>query len=199
MEYHKGIDILKIVIVYFVVVLFILNGGLLMNVLPGTFNYYGINILNIVSLIMVNALGLIMGYLKINQKFQLKKIINLWLYTVFISLIVVLVCSLFKPLDLKKYIGVFLPIVSNNYWYLNIFFALSFLGPFINRFMLYLDQKQLKRFLLAVFLLLSVFPMFAFDDLFNTNGGYSLIWFSFLYMMGSYIKLYGLEIKNKVF
>jgi peptidoglycan/LPS O-acetylase OafA/YrhL len=51
--------------------------------------------------------------------------------------------------------------------------------------------------MIAIFVLFSLFPTIAHKDLFLINAGYSVLWLMCLYLIGAYIKYYGVSAPKK--
>ena len=89
---------------------------------------------------------------------------------------------------------VFTPVLNVHYWFIVPYLALYIIFPFLNKMINALNQKQLKVILIIFFILMSVInnitPM---NQNFEAIGGHSILWFMFLYGVGSYIRKY----KNK--
>ena len=85
----------------------------------------------------------------------------------------------------------YFPVFDGKYWYIVCYTFLFFLIPYINEFINSLSKEKHFKFLIIVFILLSVLPnMFFLVDFFRVNNGYSPFWLIYLYMIGAYIKKY---------
>ena len=98
--------------------------------------------------------------------------------------------------SVKELIGYALPILTNQYWFFTYYVLLIVLAPMLNLFIKNVTREQLKKSLSILLIIFSIVPTFnIFKDSFRTNGGYSVIWFIILYLIASYIRLYGVKQK----
>ena len=72
------------------------------------------------------------------------------------------------------------------------------LSPFINKFIGLLSREQLLLICIITSVLFCVIPNIFFNSIWlNFGGGTGIVWFITLYFIGSYIRLYDIQIKNK--
>lgn len=151
--------------------------------------------------VAVNTFILISGYWGI--KFKIQRLLKLNLQTWFYSLLIFTATSFllgwhyFSPI---KDIGVFIPVFSKQYWFITAYFALYLLSPILNRFVASLSKTHYKLILLLGFFLFYLWPTGSF--LINTgqlvdDAGYGIVNFSYLYLLGRYIRLYNLGVRHK--
>ena len=77
---NLGIDLLRIISMYMIVILHVLGqGGILFNLEIFSNKYNIAWILEIICFCSVNLYGFITGYVMTGSKFKYKKIINLWI------------------------------------------------------------------------------------------------------------------------
>ena len=189
---NYGIDLLRIIAMFFVVVLHSLgHGGVLNNINPNLPCYKGIWILEIIAYCAVDVFAIISGYVsyredKINYKYS--NYISLWLEVVFYGLICFLFASLinnniFNKANLFKSI---FPIINNSYWYFTAYTGVFIISPIIMNGMKIIDNKTLKKNLYLIILLFSVLSIF--KDNFNFQNGYSFAWLLILFIIGAILK-----------
>ena len=172
--FHLNIDINKIIFFpnKLIVNLFMFNGKL------------GVNIFMLIS-----------GYFLIHSKFNLKKAIRLYINTTIISIIIVLILSVFNfPLQMVDYIKSFFPIFFNVYWFITSYFIIYIFTDYINKFINSLTKKEYFCLLILLGVLLALLP-----SLFSIKmvGENNFLWLLFIYLIGGYINLY---VKNdKIF
>lgn len=199
---NYGVDLLRIVSMYMVVILHILgNGGVLRNLEVLSLNFFGAWLLEISCYCAVNCYALITGYVMVDSKFKYKKIFNLWLDVLFLRLFLTFVMNCIYP-DLVGKMDFFYScfnIIYNSYWYFSAYFILYFFIPYINKLISVLDKNLYKRLILTIVCLMSFINLVS--DSFALSGGYSFIWLMALYFIGGYIKKYniGVNIKKKYF
>lgn len=189
---NYGIDLLRIVSMIGVVFLHVLgHGGILdsdLSPLKFSITWF----LEILAYPAVNCFVLISGYIGYKEERVFPKIRNLLALeftVVFYSVLLLLICNFFAPeqLALKKILKSFFPIISNNYWFFTSYVGLFLLSPILNLFVYKSNFKH-------VFVYLIVFSLFSIIstvyDLFSLIGGYSVIWFVLIYLVGAIIKKY---------
>jgi hypothetical protein len=108
---------------------------------------------------------------------------------VFYSLCITAIFSFLIPgvdVTWENWVNTVFPIARNQYWFFTSYVALFFTMPLLNHLITTIEQKQLQRYLIGGFLLLSVYPTLVQNDLFSLNRGYSFLWFMYLYLVGAY-------------
>lgn len=150
----------------------------------------------------VNTFILISGYFGI--KFKLQRLIKLDLQTIFYSVTLLIVTLLigWHELNPIKDFLLFIPIFSKHYWFITVYFVLYLISPILNRFVEKISQDSYKSILILGLILIYVWPTFSFlfnSDQFINDGGYGIINFVYLYLLGRYIKLYYVDNRSAGF
>ncbi len=190
---NYGIDLLKTLSMFFVVILHVLgHGGVLKSVEPFSTQYFTAYFLRIFAYCAVNCFALATGYLMVGRPFKYRKIVPLWL-TVFFYTIIFLVLGFVLPIGdvgLTKLFYIF-PVISGEYWYFTAYFAMFLFVPFLNFLVENLSKKKFYILLLTGFILFCL-PVFCFwgNDSFKLNEGYSVWWLAYLYLLGAGVKKY---------
>lgn len=189
-----GIDLLRMISMFMIIVLHILlQGGIFSAVKPLSHQFDVAWMLEALCICAVNCYALISGYVSVNtKKLRLHKISVLWLQVVFYT---ILFTAVFGALKLggvgytyeiwKKSI---FPVFTNHYWYFSCYFALFFLIPFLNKMLNALNEKELKTLFFVIIILFSVMPTIFREDAFKLSRGYSVIWLVLLYLLGGITK-----------
>lgn len=187
---NYGIDLLRIVSMFMVVLLHTLGqGGILKSTVPLTAQYEISWFLEIAALCAVNCYALISGYVGYGSKFKYTNIVIIWLQVVFYNFIITLIYSFILPnVTSERLWGAIFPVTNRAYWYFTAYFCLYFLTPIINTAIKHLTENRLKAISLSIILIFTVIPLFAKADLFFTNDGYSAFWLVILYFLGGVIK-----------
>lgn len=135
---------------------------------------------------------LISGYFAINKKFSIKKLLLLYLQVWFFS--VFLVCiSLLILKGFKFNINCIFPVSKGQYWFVNAYIMMYILSPFINKVMTTLSKEVIKKLIITLIMICAVA---AFTKVREVIA--NVFEFVTIYMIGAYIKLYGIEkLKNK--
>lgn len=159
-----------------------------LQTLMGGGNFVTIEALYIFSCIAVNCFVMISGYFLIEKtSYRWKGIVNVWIETFFYS-----VLFLFAAWYQEGYVSVteilhhIFPIWGQQYWFVTFYFGLMFLAPLMAKMAVALNERQYLFILLILFLMNF---QCLYGDIF---GGFSsLMWFSFLFMIGGYLKRFG--------
>ena len=199
---NYGIDLLRLVAMFLVVVLHVLGQGGILNNTSGVTNYF-CWLLEILAYCAVDCYALITGYVcyrEFERKFHYAKIVNFWITVLFYSMGITLLIFFLNPglVGIKELIKSMLPIVTREYWYVNAYFGLFFIIPWLNKFLQKISKKEFNQLVFILFSIFSVFALFGgyFSDIFNLCGGYSLAWLVILYIFGAWIKK--CEINKKI-
>ncbi len=214
-ERQSNIELLRIITMMGVVILHYNNpnmGGGMKYATEGSINFYLLYFLESCFVCSVNLFVLISGYFLIESKTR-----NIWKV---IELIAQVMCFSFgvyvlkvafgsEIISLKHILGSLIP---SNYFV--ILYSVVFLvSPFVNKLMKVLDKRQLKRYMVILVLLFSVYPT-AVDlfsemigreiiglnsvGMYGSQWGYTAINFILMYCVGAYIRINGVEnIKKK--
>ena len=203
-----GIDLLRILSMYFVVNLHVLGqGGAMLRISSHPETYYAAWLLETAAFCAVNCYGLISGYVGAESRFRPSRIVVLWLQVVFWSAGIAFVFALVRPdvfyaaeipenfLILPAWLyhalHFLMPVSFKSYWYFSAYTGVFFLMPLLNGMLKNLSQRQAGRALFMLFLGFSVLPMVpkVFGiDYYQMVSGYSLIWLAVLYLMGGCIR-----------
>ena len=192
---NYGIDLLRIISMFMVVILHVLgSGGILDATLGMVMHNRAAWLLEIAAYCAVNCYALISGYVGVNSKFKFTNIVTLWLQVFFYNLLISVLFWLFKfqPFNFDTIVNAIFPVFTRRYWYFTAYFCMFFFTPALNLILNKMSKKQMGFILLSGVIILSVFPTFLQLDTFGLTYGYSPWWLIFLYLIGGYIKKYNL-------
>lgn len=200
---NYGIDFLRILSMFFVLVLHInWQGGILDSLVKLSLGYNLAWLVEICAYCAVNCYALISGYIGYARECKYSNIIKLYIRTVFYALLATGFFYMMSPemVGEKAFIRAVLPMGFEVYWYFSAYFCMFFFAPFLNKVLEVCDRKQLTLLVINSVILFSVLPTLFQKDIFYTNNGFSPLWLSILYILGGYIKKYDLhkKIKNSV-
>ncbi|MBR2861813.1 MAG: acyltransferase [Clostridia bacterium] len=189
-----GIDLLRIVSIIGVCFLHVLgHGGILAS--ANTIGRFSLVwMLEILAYPAVNCFVLISGYVGFREgKYypKLKNIISLFFTVVFYGALLCLIFKAIYPELISKdhLIAALAPIKHKNYWFFTCYAGMFVLSPVINAFVHNARGKHLMCLLLAI----TVCTFLSLEkDVFVLSGGYSVMWFVLLYLLGAIIKKYDL-------
>ena len=196
-ERNDSIDILRIISMLFVIVLHIIIHGMSgASYEPLSFLYWFVNLLRSFCNVAVNCFVLISGYYMSVSTVKPKKLLRLWIQVETYSIGIYLLCCLFHPavsFDWKALIKYACPILSYQYWFFTMYFLLMMVSPLLNVAVKSMEQTEYRKYLLMLIVVFTVIPTInIFGDQFGTHYGFSLIWFSVLYLIAGYIQKYSL-------
>lgn len=158
-----------------------------------TINQFCSEILYSLGKIGVNIFIIITGYFLINSKFKLKKVITIWLETIFYSYGIFLIYIIFNGIgkvELKNILKSIFPIIYNQYWFITAYIIIYFLSDYLNIFLKSISKKQYIGLLLLLLIIWCILPTFMYGQIDFSN----IDWFILLYMIGAFIRLYPLKI-----
>lgn len=190
-----GIDLLKVVSMLMIIMIHLIgHGNVLATQTNNYFTYNSVLLIRIVVNCAVNCYAIITGYLCCDNVFKINRIIKLWIKVVFYTLsIACIVMIVTKKINISSFVGACLPVTFNQYWYFTSYFALFFIMPFLNKLISIISQKENKLLLLGIVFLFSVLPTISSRDIFSLNGGGSVWWLMCCYLVGAYLKKYGIK------
>ncbi|MBO4594624.1 MAG: acyltransferase [Clostridia bacterium] len=191
-ERNYGIDLLRIVSMFFICVHHTLIHGGLLSAAPQSVNYYCAWLIDAAVICAVNCYALISGFVGADSKFKVSNIVYLWLQVVFYSVIIAAVFMVVQPetYGLATLIQSFFPVtVSLSYWYFKAYFGMFFLIPIMNFVITNMPRRALKWTLVLFLTAVITVSLFA-DDVFGLRGGYIVWWLAILYLVGGYVKKY---------
>lgn len=192
---NYGIDLLRIVSMYMVVILHVLGrGGIMDYTEPFGVAYSLVWMLEIACYCAVNCYALISGYVGMGADYKISRIVKLWGRVFYYSVGITIVFYLYNKelVTTNDWLNAFFPVMRKHYWFFTAYFLLYLCVPVLNHILNTMPQKQLKNCLLSVLLFVSVLQTLFTKDVFQTNNGFSFLWLVILYIIGGYIKKYGL-------
>lgn len=193
-KYNYGIEVLRIISMFMVVILHVLGlGGILSNAPTDSPQYHVAWFLEILCYCAVNCYALISGYVMIEANFKYRKYILTWLQVFTYSIGITLIFMLWnrQSVDLKFLVESFLPVLSRRWWYFTGYTGVFFLAPFLNTMIKNLDKKKMTILFITLIALFSVIPTLVSKfcgDLFYIQSGYSMLWLLILYILGAIFK-----------
>lgn len=198
---NVGIEALRFISMLMILILHYFNQG---NVLKLTYSnmisFPLIWILEGICLISVNIYMLISGYFLSDKKYSWRRLLSFYAKVFFYSVTITAGLLIFHKttLDFKSLLSVFPIVGSRSNWFVSVYFAVLLISPILNLIINSIDQTLYKRMLIILFVLFSVIPTFFFwSDQFDLNDGYSILWYSYLYLVAAYIKRYGIQVKTR--
>lgn len=201
---QSNIELLRIVSIIGVIILHYNNsniGGGMQYVKENSINFYILNILEAICIISVDTFMIISGFFLIkNTKRNLWKPIELLFQVVFFSLsrYIIINCILKNNFSIK---GLLVSCIPANYFII-LYICVFIVSPFINIIINNLNDKNLKKFIIILMLLFSIYPT-AIDlfseickhqfiglssiGMYGSQWGYSITNFMLCYIIGAWL------------
>lgn len=199
-----GIELLKIISMFMVVLLHCLNmGGTISGAKTLSLNYDLAILLDSMAYVAVDVFALITGFVSIKSRNRYthnwNRILDIWFPTVFYCVLITAIHYTKQYIETGK--SVTFEIISHNifplagsiYWYLGAYVFVWLLSPYINKMLHSLSKKQNLTLVIIILSVLSLYSLVYVNldaDPFRTGGGYSPLWILVLYITGAYISLY---------
>ena len=192
-ERNYGIDLLRILVAFFVCVVHVLGvGGKIIDA-TNKFSvlYETACFMEIAVYCAVDCFAMISGYVGLNSKHKHSGLIYLWLQVIFISVFTTVVGNaiLGQAFNFKDVLYAAVPFFTWKYWYFNAYVGLHFLMPLLDYAINNMPRKTIKGVLITLIGFATVYSVID-GNVFNLNGGYSVLWLALLYLIGGYIRKY---------
>lgn len=193
MSRNYGIDLMRIISMFYVIVLHTLGrGGVLGAVQPGSYQYAVAWLLEILAYCAVDIFGVISGYVGYRENgkhIHYAGYLELWLEVVAYGLAVTLLVSILRPelVTGKNFTDMCFPVTNGLYWYFTAYTGLVLFMPVLDFAVRSASVRTLKKLLLVIFIGFSVYGT-VFGDHFGGSKGYSFIWLAILYLIGAIIR-----------
>lgn len=197
---NYGIDFLRILAMFFVVIIHILSYGSIIETAENDTKKLAIAwLLKIIAYCAVNCYALITGFVYFSDEkkpHKFSKYISLWLQVECYSVLITVLFWRLRPdlVDIKQVLKSFLPVATNQYWYFSAYTGVFFIIPWLNRIVPKLRKENFKKYFICLFgfsLYVTFSSLFQVDP-FGLNAGLSFLWLAMIYIIGAYIKKYEL-------
>lgn len=191
----SNFELLRIILIIMVLILHYIGiGGVRDN--SSGITLYILNFAEAAFRPSVNVFVIITGYFMISKNsIKLSKIIQLIYITVFYGVIIYFIVIATKLYDLNiESLKIFIKSITDS-WFITTYIILYLLIPFINKLVKILSKKNFEILLLVITFFFSIWPSI-WTSITVDDGGYGIINFIFMYLIGTYIKLYKDDIKG---
>lgn len=188
---NYGIDALRLVAMFFVCAIHVLESGGVLTNSVGTKSDVSW-LLQTIVICAVNCYGIVSGFVAYSDEekpYRFSKYISLWLLVFFYSFGINLIVFLVKgssAVSVSTLIMSALPVTSSLYWYFSAYTGLFFVIPLLNKFVRSLTKKMLTSAIILIFIIFSCWG-FLFN-VFYMSSGYSFVWLAILYLFGAWLK-----------
>lgn len=199
-ERNTGLDLLRCLSMFFVIVLHLFNhGGLGAALETAPVGKAVSTLVQVATYPAVDCFVLLSGYLLCKRSFRLARVTRIWCTVAFWSVVIQCVFYLLglETVSLGKTVFMFLPVLSGRYWFVNAYIVMLLASPFLNRLLRDLLQWQMRALLLVSTVIFCLAPIPALgNDVFGTQNGFGFPWFCVLYLWGGYINIYSPSTEN---
>ncbi len=200
---NANIEILRMLSMFMVTMLHALGKSDLLVDMSGNVGINGFVawIFEALSIGAVNIFMLISGYFLINSEFRIAKLIELVLQTLFYSVGSFLVFLIFgltgrEEITLYTILNQFLPVHMEVFWFITAYVVLYMLSPILTKGVKAVSQKTLGIVILMLVIYESIFKSILPIRLTTDTKGYTFFWYIIVFLIGAYIRLYGVRYIN---
>lgn len=200
---QANIELLRIIAMFMVVALhYLVKGEAAVSLVenPSAVNTV-LWLVKAFCIVTINVYVLISGYFLLEAEWKVSKLISLWVQTLFYSIGVPAVCFFLGMDEIKQWglydwINVLFPIQMEHYWFMTAYMVMYLFVPMLSRGVKHLTKKQHELLITGLLLIFSIpktiIPIYIPTD----KYGYDFGWFMCLFMIASYIRLYGISFFN---
>lgn len=195
---NLGLDGLRILSMLGVVFLHLITHGMLrVTMSKDVTSRLLVDLFYILCLTSINCFVMISGFCQYGKPVRINRLVNLWAQVTAYNFLLTVAVNLRIFPDSPYWSDIvfsLFPLLSDAYWFFSIYFFLSLFTPFLDRLLDTLSQKAALSGICLSVLLLSVFSDvagFLGRDPFRVSGGARITWFFTLYLVGAYLKKYG--------
>ncbi|WP_159583377.1 acyltransferase [Streptococcus halichoeri] len=190
---NTGLDLLRIISMFMIVITHVLGKGGLRSSVQGQTDAYFIVTWMIQVLVYgaVNCYALISGYVGVHSTYRYSKLLAIWTQVFFYTFSITSLFALFGyPVSLMDWRNAFLPIVSGQYWYITAYFGLLIFMPLITNGIQSLTNRQLYHLVILMFGVFSLLPALMNNRVseFSLSKGFEMTWLMILYILGAYLR-----------
>lgn len=149
----------------------------------------------------VNLFFLLTGYFQRSGNFRLSRLAEIWLKTIFYSVVIYLAAIVAgaDTLDTGTLVSYICPLLFKQYWFMQTYIVLALLAPYI---MTMLDKLSEQRHLLLTGILLVFFSLhqtfIPVARTLDTTQGYGIIWGGIMLIAGNFLRKYGDRYMKKI-
>lgn len=189
-------ELIRIIAIFFITLghLILKDGFELTDSVKDGFTSSNVILLGIYSIVVigVNLFFLLSGYFEIH--FKMDKLLMLVFDIYFYYIILSVIGSALQKNEFS--IGSCL-IAVEKYWFMIVYLLIYILSSFLNCLIENATRQQLTKFVFLYIVIIGIYSSFRDIDCLGFNNGYSLLNGICLYIVGAFLRKYGIEIMNK--
>ena len=157
----------------------------------GLIDFIFVNSLRSFTVCFVDIFVLLTGYFMASRETSLKKILILWGEVIFVGVFTIIFCILLgEPISIKSIIKAVFPISCGSYWFINSYFLLYLISPILNQIIKYIKPGRALLIMSLIMLFIGINPLMDTTQYIGPASG--VFWFSYVYLIGAYIRFYGI-------
>jgi len=160
-------------------------------------------ILESFCIVAVNVFVMISGYFMVLSRFKFRRFFRLVCQVLFYTLLIPLVLSIFGLPVIAEQDGLYgmilylLPISTVHYWFITAYLLLYLISPFLNAAFEKIEKIKLQKIIFILLIIFCGIKSFIPVMLNLDSFGYDFGWFICLYLVGAYIRIYGLPFMDR--
>ncbi len=164
------------------------------------YNKVFITNIDVFSKCFINLFVMLSGYLLCTKKRNWYNIIRIWSMSIFAAYFIFFLMTILFPnsVSISSAVHSLFPILSCSYWYITIYLILYVMSPAFNNIIYSLTKKTFRNYLIFFTIIFTIVlganPLIA--DSVYIGSAQSILWFCYVYFIGSYVKLYGIKLKR---
>lgn len=199
MKRNYGIDLLRIVSMFFVIVLHLVGvGGICSNSELLGVNFLTSQFLRTATFCAVNVYALISGYVGWSRTPKPSSLLSLWGKVICFCVGITVLTQLRSPelVGLQDLWKAFTPVTEAKYWYFNAYVGLFFFIPLLNHAVRGIERREAVFAMAGVAVLVMSLTFSKLKSTFLLADGYSVLWLVILYLAGGLLARF--EIPKKL-
>jgi len=191
---NYGIDLLRLVSMFLVVILHVLgHGGVLTSTTGG--KHHVAWLFETMAYCAVDVYAIISGFVSFTEKekpYRYTKFFSFWFQIFTYNFLITFIAFLLNPgsIGVRDLIITLFPIATSTYWYVSAYAGLFFIIPWLNKLMRSCSKREATHLVTVVLVVFVGYVTFSnyFSDCFSLGKGYSFVWLSLLYIVGAWLK-----------
>ena len=192
---ESNFELMRIFSMIFIITCHVIDSGNLIGNCQNSTLIIIFELIMFITRVHVNSFMILSGYFQSKSKFKIKKLIKMvlqvWFYLLFFFLIA-LKFNLIKEINVMTVIRLFLPSSITDYWFIASYIITYIFSDYVNIFINRMTRVEHKTFIILGFIILSVLPYLS-GLKFLYNNGFNFFHFIYLYIVGSYLRMYPLK------
>lgn len=205
-ERNTGLDLLRCIAMMMIVVLHYLGKGKLLPDLGQAESWTATGltawVMETFCIVAVNLYMLISGYVLCESHFKLSRLISLYLQMWFYSVGVGMICQVAglvpaEEITTYNYLVQLLPVSMGHYWFMTAYMYFFLILPLVGLACRKMSRKSLKLSIVFMLVAHSVIKSVLPVKLEMDGEGYDFMWYTILFLVAAYIKLYQPEFFRK--